>query len=214
MLLKLLKDVAEELQRETIPFAICGGLAASFYRARPRLTNDVDFAISGSGAQSIEVLKVAACSLLERLKLKTSLGLIANYSATPDSRIGLIIGQTSPDTFDGTVDLLLPVLPWVDQAVKRGQANLIDYGFSRLPTVTPEDLIIAKAFTLGINPDRYTDLDDIQSICGSKTKLDLLYLATEFERFNLTLPLSLDSVIPSALRRAVKIARKKKGRES
>jgi hypothetical protein len=210
MLLKLLKDVSEELQRETIPFAICGGLAASFYRARPRLTNDVDFAISGS--KSMEELKAAACSLLERLNLKTSFGWIADSSATLDSPIGLVIGQTSPDTFDGSVDLLLPVLPWIDQAVKRGQANLIDYGFSRLPTVTPEDLIIAKAFALSINPDRYTDLDDIQSICGSKTKLDLLYLATEFERFNLTLPLSLDSVIPSALRRAVKNARKKKGR--
>lgn len=205
-LLELLKDTTEALQREAITFAVCGGLAASFYRERPRLTNDVNLAISG---QSIEQLKIAAYSLLEGLKLKASFGWIAGSETTLNSPIDLVIGQLGAETFDGTVDLLLPILPWIDQAVTRGQMNLIDYGFARLPTVTPEDLILAKAFALTINPDRYTDLDDIQSICRSKTELDLLYLATEFERFKLTLPSSLDAALPNALRRAVKLFRNK-----
>jgi hypothetical protein len=205
-LIELLEDVAEALQHEAISFAVCGGLAASFYRKRPRLTNDVDLAISG---QPTEQLKAIACSLLESLKLKASFGWIAGSEKTLNSPVALVIGQSSADNFDGTVDLLLPVFPWIDQAVKRGQMNLIDYGFAQLPTATPEDLILAKAFALSINPDRYTDLDDIQSICCSKTELDLLYLATEFEQLNLTLPSSLDKVLPNALRRAVKIARRK-----
>ena len=77
--------------------------------------------------------------------------------------------------------------------------------------LTPrEDLIIAKSFALGIEPNRYTDLDDIQAVCRSKTELDILYLVTEFERHVLTVPEALDPVLPNALRRTVKANRRRK----
>ena len=175
-------------------------------RDRPRLTNDIDIAVAG---RSAEEAKTAACEILESLDLKTSFGWIAGAGNSLPSPIALVIGQIGSETFDGSVDLLLPVFPWIEKAVSRGQLNRIDFGFSRLPTVTPEDLIIAKSFALGIEPNRYTDLDDIQAVCRSKTELDILYLVTEFERHVLTVPESLDPVLPNALRRTVKANRRR-----
>ena len=205
--LALLEQVTAALIQQQIKFSVCGGFAASFYRDRPRLTNDIDIAITGA---SIDAVKAAACSILESLGLKTSFGWIAGAEKSLPSPLALVIGQVSADVFDGSIDLLLPVFPWIDPAISRGQLNLIDFGFARLPTVTPEDLIIAKAFAVGIEPNRFTDLDDIQSIFRSKTELDIFHLVTEFERLQLSLPPALDSELPNALRRTVKANRQRK----
>lgn len=203
---KLLQPICEALAARKISFSICGGIAASFYRLRPRFTNDIDIAIAGSSAEESQA---EAIKLLESLGLKTSLGWIEDRRGALTSPAALVIGQEKKDSFEGSIDILLPLFPWVNQAVSRGQHNLIDFGFARLPVITPEDLIIAKAFAVNMEQNRFTDLDDIQSICRSKTELDLLYLITEFERLGLTLPPVLDREVPSPLKRIIKQNRRK-----
>ena len=103
-----------------------------------------------------------------------------------------------------TIDLLLPTFPWVEQSILRAQDNLIDYGFAKFPTVTPEDIIIAKVFALSIEENRFTDMDDIQSILATNNQLDLLYLVQELERLNLSFPKALESQLPKVLRQISK----------
>lgn len=202
--LQLLSKIVPRLRERRVPYAVAGGLAASFYRARPRLTNDVDIAID-AGDQ--ERSKSVATEVLEELELKVSLEWIAGGADVLGSPIALVVRQLDAADYEATIDMLLPSLPWLQPAVRRAQANQIDFGFAMLPTITPEDLIVAKAFALSLEPNRYSDLDDIQSICRSSENLDLLLLVEEFERLKLSLPRALDEVLPSALRRIVKANR-------
>lgn len=95
------------------------------------------------------------------------------------------------------VDFFLPVLPWVNEAVTRAQANMLDFGFALLPTVTVEDLLIAKLFALQGSAERAIDLDDIQSILRSKLELDWVYLKEKISKFKLKVPKEM--IIPKGI---------------
>lgn len=197
--LKLLKLVHERLEKYRESFAVAGGLAASFYRVQPRLTNDVDLAFS---FQSEAKSRQAATKIIKSLGFNSALGWIDDPTGKLKKRLPLLIGRPDKNELESTIDFLLPAFPWVKGAIARAQHNCIDYGFDKIPTLTPEDLIIAKAFALGISPNRFQDLDDIQSIFKADNQLDLLYLVQEFERLELSLPRPLLSLAPAALRRA------------
>lgn len=199
--LKLLQIVAGKLEVHLGSFAVAGGLAASYYRARPRLTNDVDIAID---LGSIKKSKDAASKIIKSVGYKEALGWIAETDGRTKQPIALVIGRPNLDELESTIDFLLPVLPWVKKAIPRAQDNLIDYGFKKLPTLTPEDIVIAKAFALMISPTRFQDLDDLQSIFSNNNQLDMIYLTSEFEQLALSLPTALKDSTPKALRRVVK----------
>lgn len=201
--IKLLQLIAEELKEYHGCYAVAGGLAASFYRAQPRLTNDADIAFCVGTA---DASKETAKALLERIGLIPAMGWIASQDKMKDP-IALVIGRTSKegeDELESTVDILLPVFPWVEKAIERAQSNMIDFGFAKLPTATPEDLIIAKAFALSIEKNRFTDMDDIQSILKTDNQLDFTYLANELDRLQLSFPKELQDCLPDALRRLSK----------
>ena len=76
----------------------------------------------------------------------------------------LVVGRESGAELFLGVDFLLPSNPWVDDAVRRGQSNLLDYGFVSAPTITVEDLYLAKVLAHQENKDRVLDRDDVESI--------------------------------------------------
>lgn len=199
--LKLLKLISKQLASYPGHFAIAGGLAASFYRAKPRLTNDVDIALFFKGTKQS---KDAAIKMIETIGYDVAFGWISNTKNSSKDPVALVIGRANKHELESTIDFLLPTLPWVENAVLRAQDNLIDFGFKKLPTLTPEDLITAKAFALSSNQDRFQDMDDIQSIFAAKNALDIAYLVSEFQRLKLSLPKQLITKAPEALRRVIK----------
>lgn len=199
--LKLLEQVFSELEKHSGHFAIAGGLAASFYRVKPRVTNDVDIALF---VDDVEKSKETATCIIKAIGYHPAFGWISGMNEAAGDPIALVIGRKDKHELESTIDFLLPTLPWVEKAVERGQHSVIDFGFARLPTITPEDLILAKAFALMLEPNRYQDLDDIQSILKADNQLDIVYLVNEFERLKLSLPTALMELAPKALKRVVK----------
>lgn len=158
-------------------FAICGGLAASTYRTNPRMTDDLDIAVSGKKITDVEK---AAEKTLRAIGATVSIGVIENLSLLSPHSKPLFIGTFKQPRILSSVDILLPSLPWVPNAVERAQHNVISYGLFAAPTLTPEDILIAKIFALMIEPNRFQDLDDIKAISTNvKLSLDESYLEAQ-----------------------------------
>jgi hypothetical protein len=182
--LGLLQRAIDPLQESGAHFAVAGGVAASFYRNRPRLTNDVDICLLATPETDSQNVAVR---IIESLGLKPFHGWIASSGKLTDAA-PLMIGKLNENDQSTSLDFLLPSLPWLKQGVIRAQENLIDFGFAKIPVLTPEDLLIAKLFALSIEPNRFQDRDDIQSILGQQNELDTAYLETELARHGLALP--------------------------
>lgn len=197
-LIKLLREVTEILDANNHDYAVVGGLAASVYRKKLRLTNDIDIALSAS---NVEQAKEIACDVIKQLNYHVGYGWISDDEQRLDKAIALVIGKKNKNSEGDSVDFLLPVLPWVNEAVSRAQDNCLDFGFAKLPTVTPEDLILAKVFALSMNQERYTDYDDIKEMFKGDNQLDLAYLVSKLEGLKLTIPKELLKYAPDALKR-------------
>ena len=84
------------------------------------------------------------------------------------------------------MDILLPEMPWVESALRRGQANQVDFGFGAVPTLTLEDAVLSKLYAL--NRLRAKDLDDLQSIFEADHEVDVPYLAGQMRRIGIVIP--------------------------
>jgi len=183
--IELLKLVLEPLKKEDCLFALCGGVASSVYRSSFRVTNDVDIALFFPPEIVGKSEREFAIQFLERLGIKPSLGWIPGIKTDSEDAVFLIVGELGG--FLPTVDFLLPSLPWVKQAVIRAQNNRIDFGFGSIPTITPEDLLISKAFALSIEPNRLQDQDDIASILEGESVKDPRYLEENLKKLGLSI---------------------------
>ena len=180
-----LKRLVTVLESSKNPWAICGGVAASLYRELPRFTDDIDIAIAD--LPNMPALN-AASEVLTKLGYKPKAGFVTDQFGKLIKGQALLIGRDeTPGSFTG-VDFLLPIIPWVTQSVARAQHNMLDYGFAKVPTITPEDLIIAKLFAFQGTPERRMDLDDIVSVLEGTKVIDKDYLRKECEAAKLNLP--------------------------
>ena len=208
--LDLLRDALPLLDGYGASFAVAGGVAASIYRDTPRLTKDIDLALD-LGQQ--EATRKAAVSIVEGLGLRAAAVRRIELAGAPSmnkrrSPIAIVVGRKPGERLGLGMDILLPSMPWVRQAVRRGQDNCLDYGFADIPTICPEDVIIAKAAALLDKPGRYSDMDDINAIFQSDCDLDIVYLVESFENLRLALPVTLERFAPRALQRASKRRRR------
>ncbi len=208
--LERLEEVTKILRKTKGNFAVAGGIVANLFRPEPRLTQDVDLLLIAEQERETEELAV---------KILKKLGLHVGYARESDLRrapmmnkkstpVVMLVGRDKGQEADGGVDILLPRMPWVKSALLRAQHHLVDFGFAKLPTITLEDFIVSKAFALRDNPTRYKDLDDLKSILEGNREADIPYLASEFDRFSLSLPKELLHDLPKALRRALHGTRK------
>lgn len=179
-----LKRLVEGLQGYEGTWALCGGVVASIYRQTPRFTADIGVAIIDCADQSAEDM---ASAVIKKMGYKPIVGFVPNFSGRSGQQKALICGRSEQSERFVGVDFLLPVFPWVSKGVQRAQENKVDYGFARLPTITVEDLLLAKI--LAINEgERLQDLDDARSILSETLRIDSDYLINEALRIGIVVP--------------------------
>ena len=202
-LTELFKTSLKTLRDLDCTFAVAGGFAADLYRKQTRGTNDIDYLFLAEGS-GIRLGK----EMLTKLKLGTGEVRLHQLSRTPrmnkkSQEVYILVGRSADQELG--VDLLLPPFPWFEKALERAQANLVDFGFGAIPTITAEDVVLSKLFA-----GRPKDHDDIISIFESARVLDLVYLAGEMERLGFILPEATLSLAPKALRVLTKRKKVKK----
>lgn len=177
------------LRKAEIPFAVGGGLAASLYRSEPRLTGDVDFVIA-TGGHDVSV----AQKLIQSLGFESRLIRKADFDGGPlfaikkkNTPVVMVGGRESENPMGVGTDFLLSVLPWVTDALARGQENQVDFGFGGIPVLTVEDVLLAKLYALQSTGSRPKDLDDIHSIMQADPQLDAWYLRVQIEKLGIVL---------------------------
>jgi hypothetical protein len=196
---ELFEQAAEALRTCGVTFAVAGGFAVDLYRREPRLTMDVDFAILAEG----EHVKTAI-SIVESLGLQAGVVREADLAGGPLFAIRrqsttpcMIVGRPPGNPSGEGVDILLPAMPWVESALKRAQANEVDFGFGPLPALTLEDAILSKLHAL--KRLRAKDLDDLQSIFEAQEEIDIAYLAGQMRRFAVEIPRQAGPFLPDWL---------------
>lgn len=197
----LFKSAVAELSARDLQFAIAGGFAADLYRDQPRLTMDVDLAIMvESGALQ------TARAVLESLGLEVGIAREADLAGGPlfairkrSTKACMAVGRPADDPDGEGVDILLPAVPWVADAVARAQANQVDFGFGPVPALTLEDVVISKLFALKSAQMRAKDLDDLQSIFDAGHELDVPYLSGQMQRFEIVVPRKARPFLPDAV---------------
>ena len=190
-LLLELKRTCAILENYPGQWAICGGIAASLYREKPRFTDDIDFAVVDSAIISGKDL---AMKVISELGFKEYFGFIPGLIDKSDQILGLVCARDIGDERFLGIDFLLPVQFWIKDGVKYAQSNLIDYGFAKLPTVTPESLVLAKLLALHSNPERLQDLDDIQELIKS-SNLDFEFILRQVKNNIPNLSINLRNLI-------------------
>jgi hypothetical protein len=179
-----LKRLAEQLKEYDGSWALCGGVVASIYRQAPRFTADIDVAIVDRDDRTAEEL---ASEILINMKYTPIVGFVPNMSGVGGQQKALVCARNERDAQFIGIDFLLPVFPWIPTAVQRAQHNKVDYGFSRLPTITVEDLLVAKICALRA-VERSQDAEDIRSVLKSSLDIDLDQVLKEAARLKLAVP--------------------------
>ncbi len=192
MSLELLFSAAvQALDKYGISYAVAGGIAVSLYRESPRMTMDVDLVIWSES----DCLQTAV-TVLESLGLEAGIARKADLAGGPlfairqrNTAACMVVGRSADQSHAWGVDILLPAMPWARNAVSRAQDNRIDFGFGAVPTLTLEDVILAKLHALGAGIPRPKDMDDLQSIyTANGGEIDTVYLAAQMKRFAFIVP--------------------------
>ncbi len=213
----LFKDAVRQLEIRNIAFAVAGGLAASLYRQAPRMTMDVDLVIMAeSGGMA------TAVSVLQAIGLETGIARKADLAGGPmfairgkNTAACMVVGRAADQSHEWGVDILLPALPWAKDAVVRAQDNRVDFGFGAVPTLTLEDMILAKLHALSAGIPRPKDLDDLQSIYAANVEeVDTVYLAAQMRRFAFVAPRTVDPFLPADLLKLARDIRRQLRRRS
>jgi hypothetical protein len=212
---KLFKAAVAEMRARDIPFAVAGGLAADLYRGEPRLTMDVDLVILAE-SRSMEM----AVSVVKALGLQAGIIRRADFAGGPlfairkrNTEPCMIVGRPEGEAGKEGVDILLPSIPWAKDAVERAQSNCVDFGFGPVPSLTLEDVILSKLYSLMGAQLRAKDLDDLQSVFAAVKDVDWAYLAGQMQRFKIVIPRGADPFLPERvlqLSRDVKRAGKRR----
>lgn len=203
---KLFESAVKELHNRQILFAVSGGFAADLYRRETRLTMDVDIAIMVHSHA-----KDTGISIIQSIGLSTGISRKADLAGGPLFAVRnkntppcIIVGRSDDQPDSEGVDILLPSIPWVENAVNRAQANQVDFGFGPIPTLTLEDVILSKLYSLNTAQLRAKDLDDLQSIFEADHEIDESYLAGQVQQLKITILPQAKPFLPECLVKLVK----------
>ena len=206
----LLKETSLRLEKSATRYALCGGLAANLYRDQPRFTGDLDFVFSSDGNEfefAVSFITNIGLTPFPKRLGELSKSRMMGKKSTPYL---MVLGRNTSDKTKPGLDLLLPANPWADNAMTRAQDHRMQFEFAAVPTLTVEDVILAKLFALQ-DSHRAKDSDDLDSIFRSNSNLDSGYLCAELDRHQLSLPRELEGGAPKAVALASKRNRSKKG---
>ena len=196
--LQALKRTVAALSELPCRFCLVGGHAASLYRSQERFTKDVDFALVADAKGKSRVI---ASQAIKKLGMKPVAGfMVLGDTERRERALCMVTSEPPASELTGLVDILLPEVPWVLDAVGRAQDNLIDLGFAKVPVITPEDLILAKCYAVRNSPDRFQDLDDLKQLFKDVRDLDTDYLRRRLVELKLTIPDQIKQFVPDVLR--------------
>jgi hypothetical protein len=196
--LQALKRAVAALSELPCRFCLVGGHAASLYRSQERFTKDVDFALVADAKGKSRAI---ASQAIETLGMKPVAGfMVLGDSEKSQRALCMVTSEPPASELTGLVDILLPEVPWVVDAVGRAQDNLIDLGFAKVPVITAEDLILAKCYAVRNSPDRFQDLDDLKQLFKDVRDLDTDYLRRRLVELKLAIPEQIRQFAPDVLR--------------
>jgi len=152
-LIDSLRDLAAWLEAEKIPYAIIGGVAVAIV-AQPRMTKDIDVAISLDSGRLESFLETASAF---------HLGPRINDAADFARRQQVVLLEHQPTSIN--VDLTLAAIEFDYELIARARTLVV--GPLNLNVATPEDLIITKAVA-----HRPRDVADIESILNIEQNVD------------------------------------------
>jgi hypothetical protein len=154
--IEVLRQVDVFLKEHAIPYVVIGGIANAV-RGEPRATHDADLKVMVQGMTIAEFRALAETRFKPYRRPwlgRAESVLIISLEAAPDM----------------IVDMLVAVLPYEEQAIRR--AELIEVEGLALPVCTAEDLVIHKAIA-----DRPKDWLDIEKILLRQgDRLDVEYV--------------------------------------
>jgi predicted nucleotidyltransferase len=165
---RLLKKVAVQLKKATIPYMVIGGQAVLLY-GEPRLTRDIDITM-GMGVDGLGKVKkiiqiIGLKSLVQREKEFVERNMVL---PTIDKKSGI------------RVDFIFSFSPFERQAIER--AKDIKLGRSTVRFASLEDVVIHKVIA-----GRARDLEDVKSILLKNPKHDLVYMEKWLKEFDKSL---------------------------
>jgi predicted nucleotidyltransferase len=165
---RLLRKVALQLQKASIPYMVIGGQAVLLY-GEPRLTRDIDITV-GMGVDGLDKVKktiqiIGLKSLIQREKEFVERNMVL---PTIDKKSGI------------RVDFIFSFSPFERQAIER--ARDIKLGRSLVRFASLEDVVIHK-----IIAGRARDLEDVKSILLKNPKYDRAYIEKWLKQFDKSL---------------------------
>lgn len=166
MLEKLIKKIAQNLDKREVPYMIIGGQAVLLY-GTPRLTRDIDITL---GVDSNEFALMR--EICRRLKLKI-------LPENPEEFVNETKVLPAEDTKSNMrVDFIFSFTPYERQAIKRARKILLaDYP---VKFASCEDTVIHKMFAA-----RAVDIEDVKNILiKNRAKMDLGYIRRWLSAFN------------------------------
>jgi hypothetical protein len=165
---RLLKKIALQLKRASIPYMVIGGQAVLLY-GEPRLTRDIDITLGISVDGLDRVKKIIPIIGLKSLVQKEKEFVERNMVLpTIDKKSGI------------RVDFIFSFSPYERQAIER--ARDIKLGNSLVRFASLEDVVIHKVIA-----GRARDLDDVKSILLKNPKYDLVYIKKWLKEFDKSL---------------------------
>jgi predicted nucleotidyltransferase len=158
-----LRQVDAFLKARGIPYAVIGGIANAV-RGEPRATHAADLKVLVQGMTIAEFRALAEARFKPYRR---------PWLGRAESTL-IISLEVAPDMI---VDMLVAVLPYEGQAIRR--AEMIEVEGLSLPICTAEDLIIHKA-----SADRPKDWLDIETVLlRQRGKLDVTYVRSWLMQF-------------------------------
>jgi predicted nucleotidyltransferase len=162
---RLLKKVALQLKKASIPYMVIGGQAVLLY-GEPRLTRDIDITL-GMGVDGLDRVKkivqiVGLKSLVQKEKEFVERNMVL---PTIDNKSGI------------RVDFIFSFSPYEKQAIER--AKNIKLGKSIVRFASLEDVVIHKVIA-----GRARDLEDVKTILLKNPKYDRVYIEKWLKEFD------------------------------
>ena len=165
---RLLKKIALQLRKASIPYRVIGGQAV-LLSGEPRLTRDIDITL-GMGVKGLDKIKKSIKAIGLKILVKKEKEFVKQNMVLPtlDKKSGI------------RVDFIFSFSPYEKQAIER--AKDIKLGRSLVRFASLEDVVIHKVIA-----GRARDLEDVRSILLKNPKYNLDYIKKWFREFDQSL---------------------------
>ena len=168
MFQKILRTVARELKKASIPYMVIGGQAVLLY-GEPRLTRDIDVTL-GIGVSELARIK----------KILPAMGLKSLVKNDQEFVERTMVFPTKDKESEIRVDFIFSFSPYERQAIER--AKDIKLGRTSVRFASFEDLVVHKVIA-----GRARDLEDVRSILLKNPRYDSGYVKKWLKGFDKSL---------------------------